>query len=326
LRTPYAQEAMEKIPFGNTGVNVSKYALGTMNMASSVPADVSRDIITAYWEAGGRFIDTANCYTRWAPGGDGGESEELIGDWLQERSDRDEVFLATKVALPYQDVPPGLAPDIVRQECDRSLKRLKVDCIDLFFAHRDDFNQSIETTLEVFTELQKAGKIKYFGISNFWAYRMSEYLSIAEFKNYMPVSCIQNRYSYARRNPAAEDSETPHISREIQVLCAAKNIPAMAFSSLAKGAYVNPNKPMPPIYAGEDTDLRIAKLREMAEKHGVTANQLVLRWMAEKKDCRVIPLFSASSMAQIEDNLRAATIEFTDEMFEELNSAGVKAK
>ncbi len=317
---------MDKIPFGNTQEKVSKFALGTMNMASSVAADVSRQIMDAYWEAGGRFIDTANCYTVWAKGGTGGESEELVGDWLKERGDRDEAFLATKVALPYQDVPAGLAPDIVRQECDRSLKRMKVDCIDLFFAHRDEFGQSIETTLEVFTELQKAGKIRYFGISNFWAYRMAEYLRVAEYQQMIPVSVIQNRYTYARRNAAAEDREVPHLSREVQVLCANKNIPAMAFSPLAKGAYANPDRKFAPMYLGEDTDLRVAKLREMAAKHGVTANQLVLRWMAEKKDCRVIPLFSASSVAQIQDNLGAVSLDFTDEMFEELNSAGVKAK
>jgi len=317
---------MQKIPCGNTKEQVSQFALGTMNMGSSVSDAVSRQVMDAYWEAGGRFLDTANCYTVWQPGGTGGECEELIGDWLSKKSDKSEVFLATKVALPYGDVPAGLNPKIVRQECEASLRRLKVDCIDLYFAHRDDFTQPIEATLEIFTQLQKEGKIKYFGGSHFYTYRVMEYLHVAEKHDYVPVSCIQNRYTYARRNPAAEDSADAQITRELQHCCAAKNIPLMAFSALAQGAYTNPNKKIRGMYVGEDTEIRVAKLHEMAKKHGVSANQLVLRWMAEKKDCTVIPLFSASNIDQIKENLGAATIEFTDEMFAELNSAGVSAK
>jgi len=180
--------------------------------------------------------------------------------------------------------------------------------------------------LEAFTQLQKEGKIKYFGGSHFYTYRIMEYLHLAEKHDYIPISCLQNRFTYARRNSAAEDSSDAHATREVQRCCAAKNIPNMAFSALAQGAYTNPNKKIRGIYVSEDTELRVAKLHELAKKHNVSANQLVLRWMAEKKDCTIIPLFSASNLQQIEENLGAETIEFTQEMFEELDKAGVSPK
>lgn len=127
---------MKTVPFGGTGIQVSAFCLGTMNMGSRVDRTTSFAILDAYFEKGGRFIDTANVYTHWE--GRVGDSEELLGEWMRERGNRNDLFLATKVGLGYPGVEPGLPAATIERECEQSLERLGVDAVDLYYAHRDD--------------------------------------------------------------------------------------------------------------------------------------------------------------------------------------------
>ncbi|TVQ23193.1 MAG: aldo/keto reductase, partial [Spirochaetaceae bacterium] len=266
-------------------------------------------------------------YTAWAPGGTGGESEELVGEWLRGRPDRDEAFVSTKVGLPYLDVPKGLNPQVIRREIDRSLKRLRVDCIDLYLAHDDEPNQPIEETVGTFAEIAKAGKIRHYGICNHYVHRMAEAVGVSRRDGNTPITVVQMRYSYLRDNAwsIATPGRPTNVNLEVLLYCGAQNLPIMTFSALAKGVYTNPAKSLPPYYAGEDSTRRLSKLREVAGRLGVSPNALVLRWLRTNPYATLIPLFSASSVAQIEDNLAAAEIKMSGELWKELDSAGPPA-
>ena len=144
---------MKKVPLGKTGVEVSAFCLGAMFFGSKNNKVTSYRLLDQYVEAGGSFLDTANIYSRWVPGYEGGESETLLGEWMRERKNREQVFIATKVGFEYQDVPRGLTAKLIEQECNNSLKRLGVETIDLYYAHVDDRSTPLEESLEAFDRL-----------------------------------------------------------------------------------------------------------------------------------------------------------------------------
>lgn len=235
--------------------------------------------------------------------------------------------MSTKVGLPYLDVPKGLSPQIIRQEIDRSLKRLRVDCIDLYLAHDDEPNQPIEETVGTFAELARAGKIRHCGICNHYVHRMAEAVDVARREGNAPIAAVQMRYSYLRDNAwsIATPGRPTNVNLEVLLYYGAQNLPIMTFTALAKGVYTNPAKSLPPYYAGEDSARRLAKLREVAGRLGVSPNALVLRWRRANPYATVIPLFSASSVEQIEDNLAAADLDMSGELWKELDAAGPPA-
>ena len=165
---------MKQIRLKNIEETISNMALGTMYFNTLVDGNSSKEILDYYFENGGNFIDTANMYVSWIDGFNGGESERLIGEWISERKNRDKLFISTKVGLPMKGVPAGLRKELIIQECENSLKRLNIDTIDLYFAHREDNETDLEETLEAFDILQRQGKIKHIGVSNHRSYRVAE--------------------------------------------------------------------------------------------------------------------------------------------------------
>src|SRR5918998_1470358 len=137
--------------------------------------DASFAVLDAYVQAGGNFIDTANGYSRWVPGHDGGESERVIGDWLEKRGNRDDVVIATNLGSEG-----GLDPDNIRARAEESLERLKTDVVDIMYAHYDDPDTPIEASLAAFGELVQEGKVRHLAASNFTPERLEEALSTAE--------------------------------------------------------------------------------------------------------------------------------------------------
>jgi aryl-alcohol dehydrogenase-like predicted oxidoreductase len=158
---------MEKQPLGHTGVEVSSLCLGAMFFGTRNDKETSHTILNAYTEAGGSFIDTANIYACWVNGFHGGESETLLRDWMAARNNRSEIFIASKVGFGYGDVKQGLSARQIEEECNKSLRRLKVETIDLFYGHVDDRLTPLEETLQAFDRLVKAGKVRFIGASNY---------------------------------------------------------------------------------------------------------------------------------------------------------------
>jgi aryl-alcohol dehydrogenase-like predicted oxidoreductase len=311
---------MKTLSLGKAGVEVSAFCLGAMYFGSRTDKGTSYQILDRYVEAGGTFLDTANIYARWVPGYVGGESETLLGEWMRERKNRAQMFIASKVGFDYPGVERGLRAQQIVTECEKSLERLGIDTIDLYYAHRDDRNTPVEETLEAFDRLVKAGKVRFIGASNFLAWRLEEARWASQAQGWAEYCCIQQRYSYIRPKPGA--SFDPQIAANDDLLdyCRAREIRLLAYSPLLGGAYTRADRAFVDQYLGPDTDARVAALGAVVEEIGATANQIVLAWMVQS-DPAVIPLVGASTVEQLQEDLGAQDVKLSTEQMARLNDA-----
>ena len=311
---------MRTVQLGNTGVEVSAFCLGTMYFGSSTDAAISYQLLDQYVEAGGSFLDTANIYARWVPGYVGGESETLLGKWMRQRHNRSGLFLASKVGFEMPGVERGLRASQIEEECEKSLRRLGVDTIDLYYAHADDRSTPVEETMEAFHKLVKPGKVRFIGASNFLAWRLEEAGWVSRTRDWSEYCCIQQRYSYVRPKPGADF--TPQIATNDDLLdyCKSRGLTLLAYSPLLRGAYTRAERPFPDQYLGPDSKARVAVLKTIAKEKDATANQIVLAWMIYSEPC-VIPLVAASTAEQMRENLSSLNISLSAEDMARLNSA-----
>mgnify|MGYP001822565822 CR=1 FL=1 len=312
---------MKKIQLSQTGVEVSCLSLGTLRFGTRNNYEQSARLMDMYVEAGGNFIDTANAYDQWCSQGKGGESEVTIGRWLRDRGLRDKVFIATKVGFGYQDVPDGLAASTIISECEHSLRRLGIDRIDLYYAHKDDPNTPLEETLSAFNKLVKDGKIRFFGASNYLAWRLADADAISDRNGWASFTCVEQRFTYLRPTPGADFSPQQIADRNLMTYCDARGKTILPYTPLLRGAYVRSDRPIPSPYRSPDTDARLAVLHEVAQELGATPNQVVLAWMMHRQP-PLLPIFSARNPEQMKENLGALDIALSAEQMERLNLAG----
>ena len=312
---------MKTLQLGNSGIDVSVFCLGAMYFGSRNDKETSWQLLDQYFEAGGRFIDTANIYARWVPGFVGGESETLLGEWMRARNNRQDLFIASKVGFEYPGVDRGLPAWRIEEECDKSLKRLDVETIDLYYAHVDDRMIPQEETLEAFDKLVKSGKIRVIGASNFLAWRLEEAKWISQTHGWAEYCCIQQRYTYVRPRTGTDFSPQVSANNDLLDYCQAREMTMLAYSPLLSGAYSRTDRQFQAQYAGADTEARLATLREVADDVGATVNQVVLAWML-RSDPPVIPLIAASTREHLQENLEALQVELSAEQMEQLNNAG----
>ncbi len=313
---------MKTLPLGNTGVQVSALCLGTMFMGTRTDEATSFRLLDQYVDAGGTFLDTANIYAAWVPGCQGGESEALLGRWMKARRNRDRLFLATKVGFEYADVARRLAPEDIRRECDRSLQRLGVDSIDLYYAHVDDRQTPLRDTMQAFDALVKTGKVRLIGASNYRAYRLERAHTLSRANGWAEFCGVQQRYTYLRPTPGASfDPQLVANDDLLDYVQARKGeFTLLAYSVLLGGAYVRGGDLSG--YAGPDSDARLAALRAVAQEVGATPNQVVLAWLLHR-DPPVLPLTAASTPAQLAENLGALDVTLSAEQMARLTNAGV---
>ena len=311
---------MRSVPLGNSGAKVSAFCLGTMNLGSRTDKKTSFEILDQYLEAGGTFLDTANNYASWLPGYVGGESESLLGEWMRKRKNRDELLIATKVGFDYPGVDHGLKAIQIMTERNKSLNRLGVGSIDLYYAHRDDWNTPLTETMETFNKLVTAGEVHYIGASNYLAWRLEEARWVSETRGWPEYCCIQQRYSYIRPKPGARFDPQIAANEDLLEYCRVRGMTLLAYSPLLNGAYTRPDRSFPEQYLGTDTDARLTALKAVAEEVGATANQVVYAWMMQS-DPPVIPLLGASTIEQLEENLGALEVTLSAEQMKHLDEA-----
>ena len=309
---------MKKILLPN-GLTVSEVALGAMMFGSTTSKEDSYRVLDAYMDMGGNFIDTSNNYAHWA--GTGDESETLLGEWLADRKCRENVVLATKVGFDRHGKGAGLKKEQIEYWVDESLRKLKTDYIDLYYAHTDDPATPLEETMEAFDMLVKKGKVRALGSSNFDTWRLSEANMIAKQNNWTPYTAMQQRLSYLEPKFSVPPKYTFNeiVNRErLRFLCD-KNMPLISYSCLCKGAYELPENLPAEYEAGE----RLEFIRNMAKQKGVNTSALVVAWLTNLYRCegypRVIPLFSAT-YEHLLDNLRGLELTLTDEELNLMNS------
>ena len=309
---------MEKVVLSN-GLTVSSVALGAMNFGSTTSKENAYDVLDAYIDRGGNFVDTSNNYAHWA--GTGDESETLLGQWLQDRGCRDKVVLATKVGFDRHGEGAGLRKEQIEYWIDESLRKLRTDYVDLYYAHTDDANTPQEETMEAFQRLVEKGKVRCLGGSNFDTWRFAQANEIAKQNGMTEYTVMQQRFSYLhpRMDIAPKYIFNEVTTRERLRYLRDKNIPLVAYSCLAKGGYEKLERLPEDYIQGE----RLERIQKMAQEKGVNTSALVVAWMVNLWRCEgfpcVIPLFASSRKEHFMDNLRGAEMVLTDEEMMELN-------
>ncbi|KAE9377633.1 Aldo/keto reductase [Stipitochalara longipes BDJ] len=309
---------------GKNGPQVPALGFGLMGLSlwygAPEPDEARLKLLDRAYELGETFWDSADVY---------GDSEDLVGKWFAKNPDkRNEIFLATKYANKVVSAEPGKplqrvidsSPEYTKEACAKSLKRLGVECIDLYYCHRVDKKTPIEKTVEAMVELKKEGKIKYIGLSEI----SSETLRRASKVHH--IDAVQIEYS-----PFAIDIETPQIA--LMETCRSLGVAIVAYSPLGRGmltgAYTSPSdfedgdfRKMAPRFSAENfpKNLKlVSSLQEIAKKKGCTAGQLSLAWLlAQGED--VIPIPGTKKIKYLEENLGALEVKLSEEEEKEIRS------
>ncbi|MEV0303546.1 aldo/keto reductase [Streptomyces prasinus] len=316
---------MRQRSMGNdTGIQVGTVCLGAMPFGTTVDEETSFAILDRFVEAGGTTIDTANCYSFWVDGGSGGESETVLGRWLKDRGGRDGLTIASKVGSgPGPDgQAEGLAPAVIQEQLEGTLRRLGTDHVDLYYAHREDRTTPDEETLAAFHRTVADGKSRALGASNHTAWRLAETRSLAERRGWTPYTAVQQRYSYLQPRPKTTLPEGGHVhaSDELLDYVSAHRLTFFAYTTLLWGAYSRPEKSLPEHYAHPGTERRLRALAKVSAELGATPSQVVLAWLTGGEPA-VVPIIGVSSVAQLDECLAGAELELPAELRQVLDEA-----
>jgi aryl-alcohol dehydrogenase-like predicted oxidoreductase len=314
---------MKAITLGASGEKVSALCLGTMELGTKVGQQDSMRLLDRYCEAGGRFIDTANNYGNWSAGA-GWESETVVGRWMRERKNRDDLFLVTKVGANPPAVGWGLSRKVIMQEIDESLRRLGTDRVDLYYAHIDSRADDLEETLAAFDQLHRQGKIRNLGCSNYRAWRIEEARALSRSHGWIGYCCAQLRHTYLR--PVHGTSFHPQVFVDDEIMdygrAHAADFLVLGYSTTLGGFYAGRgDRPLMRQYRGQDSDARMLALAAVARETGATPVQVVLAWMLQSSPV-VLPLVSASTLEQLDEDLGALQVTLDDAQLKRLSDAG----
>jgi len=314
---------MKTLPLGSTGERVSALCLGAMNYGTKAGEQESFSMLDRYVEAGGTFIDTANNYAVWW-GGDGGDSERVLGKWMKDRGNRNSLFLATKVGFNRPDVGRSLKGSVIRQEIEGSLRRMETDRVDLYYAHTDVREDSLEETLSTFDALRREGKLRFIGCSNYRAWRIEQARAISRDRGWAEYCCVQQRHTYLRLAPGQSFGVQLSVDPELQDYGAthARDFLILGYSSTLGGAYTGrTDRPIPSQHAGADTQARLSTLTAVAKEAGATPVQVMYAWMLQSIPV-VLPLVSAGTVAQLDENLGCLRLTLSQDQMKRLDTAG----
>ncbi|MBT3188781.1 MAG: aldo/keto reductase [Anaerolineae bacterium] len=300
---------------GSTGIKVSSLCLGTMQFGWTADKATSFGILSAAYQAGINFIDTADVYSHWVDGNPGGVSEEIIGKWWkQAQIPRENLVIATKVRGEMGNPPTeGLSGKRILKMVDDSLRRLQVDYIDLYQAHWADNETEIEETLCAFDELVQSGKVRAIGCSNYSAAELTEALEVSERFGLARYETLQPHYNLVHRD---------EYERDLAEICREKKIGVIPYSPLAAGfltgKYRRESKPdsaraeAVAKYYTEKNWLLLDKMNEIALACGATVAQIALAW--QLADLTISsPIIGANSITQLEDSLGAVEISLNSQ-------------
>ncbi|MCW0345682.1 1-deoxyxylulose-5-phosphate synthase YajO [Pantoea ananatis] len=308
---------------GNSGINVPLLTFGGNVFGWTVDEKTSFSLLDALVEKGLFFIDTADVYSRWAPGNQGGESETIIGKWLKKSGKRDKIVLATKVGIEMSPEKKGLKPAYIRQAVEDSLRRLQTDVIDLYQAHRDDESTPLADTLGTFDALVKEGKVRALGASNYSAQRLQAALDISKQQGLARYETLQPEYNLYDRE--GYESELEQVARDNHL--GVINYYALA-SGFLSGKYKQPQdaaksqrgQGIVDKYLNE-RGLRIVEaLEDVAASHDASATQVALAWLIARPGITA-PIVSATSLQQLDELVKATELALSKQEIEELSRA-----
>ena len=304
---------MKKRQLGRTGMQVSEICLGTMQFGWTADEATSFDILSAAYERGVDFIDTADIYSRWASGNPGGVSEEIIGRWRkQAKVPRDSLIVATKVRGVMGDPPTeGLSRNRILKMVEDSLRRLQVDYIDLYQAHWADTDVEIEETMRAFDDLVQAGKVRAVGCSNYSGAQLREALEVSGKFGLARYESLQPHYSLVHRD---------EYEAELAQICRENEIGVIPYSPLAAGFLTGKyrrDRKADSVRSGsvakyftEKNWALLEKMDEIAAAHSATVTQVALAWQLADQTI-TSPIIGANSVAQLEESLGAGDLSLS---------------
>lgn len=321
---------MQKKTLGNSTLNVAPLAFGGNVLGWTADEAMSFRLLDAFVDAGFNLIDTANVYSAWVPGHAGGESETVIGNWLERgHVAREDVVIATKVGISMTDAfdmgKASLSRDSIMREVDNSLKRLKTDYIDLYLSHIDDEKTPLEETLAAHDDLVKAGKVRYIGASNYTQDRLAQALQVSRDNNLAEYVALQPHYNLYHRSD---------YEGELQDFCVANNIGVFTYFSLASGFLTGKYR------TAADTEGRsrggmvkdmlnerglriLAALDEVSAEVGAKPAQVALAWLATRPGV-VAPIASATNPEQLAQIMGSAGVSLTAGQLRRLTDSGAE--
>lgn len=297
---------------GNSGIEVPPLCLGGNVFGWTADERTSFKLLDGLLAADFNFIDTADVYSRWAPGHHGGESETILGKWMKQRGNRQRVILATKCGMEMSPDNKGLARAYILRAAEDSLRRLQTDTIDLYQAHQDDPSTPLEETLGAFAQLIQQGKVRAIGASNYTASRLAEALRISEENGLPRYECLQPWYNLADRHK---------FEGELEALCLREKLGVITYYSLARGFLSGKYRSQNALgqsprgkgvagYLNERGMKILSALDEIAREYYSTPARVALAWLMARPSVTAA-IASATSLDQLTDLIESTRLDLS---------------
>jgi len=304
---------MQRRALGRSGLTVPPLTFGGNVFGWTVSEVDAFSLLDALVDAGLNFIDTADVYSRWVPGNRGGESEVIIGRWLEKTGKRDQVIIGTKVGMDMGPGAKGLAPAYINRAVDDSLARLHTDYIDLYQSHEDDESTPLADTLGAFAKLIEQGKVRAIGASNYTSIRLSEALIESERHGLPRYESIQPEYNVYSREPYESGIQAVATAQDIGVIpyfALAAGFLTGKYRSAADAGKSLRGKTIVEKYLNPRGERILAALDQVAESSGATLGQVALAWQMAQPGITA-PIASATSLEQLNELVAAAHLKLT---------------
>lgn len=314
--------ADNKRELGNSGIKVAPLALGGNVFGWTADEKTSFRLLDAFAAGGGNLIDTADVYSTWVPGHQGGESEAVLGKWIKHGGNREKVFIATKVGKEMGPDRKGLAKPYILRAAEDSLRRLQTDRIDLYQAHADDPDTPLEETLEAFAQLIKEGKVRSIGASNYDSERLLQALQVSGQRGYPAYQSLQPLYNLYDR---------AEYESKIETVCREKGLGVIPYFPLASGFLTGKYRSEKDL-AGraraeivrrymDDRGFRIIDaLEEVARRHDCAPAAVALAWLITRPGITA-PIASATSVDQLNELMKSLELKLDPSDIELLTQA-----
>jgi len=313
---------MKKVKIGNTDLEVAPINLGGNVFGWTLDEKESFKILDAFTAGEFNFIDTADMYSYWVDGGEGGQSETILGKWMKTRNNRKDIVLATKVGGETGTHPVDTSKKHILEAVDKSLKRLQTDYIDLYYTHFDDEKTPVEETLEAYDEIIKAGKVRYIAASNISPKRLEESFAASEKYGLPKYQALQPHYNLVER----ENYESKYAP-----LADKYNLSIFTYWSLASGFLTGKYRSKDDLsksvrggsvekYLDEKGLAVLSALDKVSDKHNTTQATVSLAWLLAQPHIGA-PIASATKESHLKTMFDAPKLQLDSEDLELLNSA-----
>lgn len=313
---------MELRKLGNSGLEVTKLCLGGNVFGWTIDEKSSFQVLDAYADAGGNFIDTADMYSVWVPGHSGGESETIIGKWMKNKKNRDKMVITTKVGMDLGKGKKGLSKNYIISAVESSLKRLQTDTIDLYLSHKDDEETPLEETLETYGQLIKHGKVRVVGASNYSANRLSKSIDVSHKTTAPAYQVLQPLYNLYDRS---------EYEKDLKAVCEKWSLGVTPYYALASGFLtgkyrtekdfsLSPRGSRMQKYLNNKGMKIIESLNQVAKAQKTKPATVALAWLMQQPTI-TSPIASATSIDQLKDLIAATELKLTQESLQELEMA-----